>query len=198
MLVCRVLATEPAVKPSVVLAKDGFPTGSDTPEGAACDLARAFIRDDSALFLATCIEPFGSPDARNAYRDFLKGVVVQMKTLDAGSSDPAPGSPKSIEKCFAARHLSKEGPASYGYAVFGFQDVMFVDVSAVLQNGETQLCRTLVIRNKQGKWVVDPQPGESPLLSAGLDDESPSTRDFSEGCATVKPSPAPPAASPAG
>ena len=55
---------------------------------------------------------------------------------------------------------------------------MFVDVAALLQNGGTQLCRTLVVKTKQGKWVVDPQPEQTPQLSEGLDDESPSTREF--------------------
>ena len=55
---------------------------------------------------------------------------------------------------------------------------MFVDVSALLQNGETRLCRTLVIKNKEGKWLVDPQPESSSLLSEGLDDETPSTQEF--------------------
>ena len=172
-------AAEPTAKPAVTVAADGFPTGTDTPEGAACDLARAFIHDDSALLLATCIEPFGGPEARAAYHDFLKGIVVQMKTADAGDT-PMPESPKSIARCFAARHLGKDGPASYGYAVFGFQDVMFVDVSATLHNGDTQLCRTLVIKGQTGQVDRVSTADASPLLSAGLDDEPPSTRDFSE------------------
>ncbi len=173
-----------AAEPVVVVAKDGFPTGTDSPEGAACDLARAFIHDDPTLFLATCIAPFGNPEARMARHQFLQAVVVQMK-LEPTGTPPSPDRPKSIAKCFAARHLSQDGPASYGAAAFGFQDVMFVDVCALLQNAETRLCRTLVVKNKQGKWVVDPQPESSPLLSAGLDDETPSTMDF------PGPSPAP-------
>ncbi len=172
LVASRMFASEPAV----TVAKDGFPTGNHSPEGAACDLARAFIRDDPALFLAACVEPFGDPEARMARHQFLQGVVVQMK-MDLAGKDPAPESPKNIAKCFAARHLSKDGPIPYG-ASFGFQDVMFVDVSALLQNGETRLCRTLVIKNKQGQWVVDPQPENSPLLSAGLDDEPPSTQEL--------------------
>jgi hypothetical protein len=45
---------------------------------------------------------------------------------------------------FAARHLSKNGPASYGYAGFGFQDIMFVDVGVFLYSGERSMMRTLV------------------------------------------------------
>lgn len=171
-------AVDPAATPPVTMAKDNFPVGSDTPEGAACDLARAFIHDDAALFLAACVEPYGSPEAKAAYHKFLQDTVVQMK-MEIPGSTPAPESPHSIAKCFAARHLSQPGPAAYGRATFGFQDVVFVDVRALLQNGDTQLCRTLVIKNALGKWVVDPQPEQAPLLSAGLDDESPSTQEFS-------------------
>ena len=183
ILVClfagQSLAAKPVVLKPFVVVKDGFPTGNDTPEGAACDLARAFIHDDAALFLATCIEPFGDVEAKAAYHRFLESVVVQMK-MDPAKSGPAAESPRSIVKCFAARHLSKPGPASGAAAALGFQDVMYVDVTARLQNGETQLCRTLVIKNKLGKWMVEPQPEQWPSLSAGLDDESPSTQDFSE------------------
>ncbi len=166
-----------AAEPAIAAARDGFPSGPDTPEGAACDLARAFIYDDPVLFLATCIEPFGDPEARMARHQFLQSMVVQMKMDPAGKA-PAQDSPRSITKCFAARHLREAGPTSYGAATFGFQDVMFVDVSALLQNGETRICRTLTIKNKQGKWVVDPQPESLPQLSAGLDDETPSTQEI--------------------
>lgn len=156
-------------------AADAFPTGADTPEGAACDFARAFIRNDVTLLLATCIEPFGTPEAERAYHRFLEIMTVQLR-LDATHSDPpSPTDLKAIGKCFAARHLLGEKPP----AAFGFQDVMFVDVSAILQNGGTQLCRTLVIKNRLGRWRVDPQPEQTPELSGGLDDESPSTQEFS-------------------
>lgn len=173
------LAISPAgaIEPAVA-ASDGFPTGHDTPEGAACDLARAFIHDDPALFLATCVEPYGRPEARTAYHKFLEATVVQMK-VDNPGSPPSPESPKSIRQCFAARHLSKPGPATSGAAAYGFRDVMFVDVIATLQNGAPQVCRTLVVRNKQDRWMVDPQPDQSPSLSEGLDDETPSTVEVS-------------------
>jgi hypothetical protein len=176
-------ATDPPAKPPIKLAEDGLPAGSDTPEGAACDLARAFIHHDSALFLATCIKPYGGAEAKKAYEEFLDGVVAQMKE-EAKKTDPSPCGPKSIGKCFAARHLSKSGPASYGYASFGFQDIMFVDVGVYLQNGTTQLCRTLTIKDKQGKWIVHPRPDLSPLLSMGLNDEAPSEQDFLDAYST--------------
>lgn len=57
---------------------------------------------------------------------------------------------------------------------------MFVDVGVFLQNGETALNRTLVVKDRDGKWYVHPDPRSDPLLSQGLNDENPSTKDFSE------------------
>jgi hypothetical protein len=34
-------------KPTIKVAPDGFPTGRASPEGAACGLARAFIKRDN-------------------------------------------------------------------------------------------------------------------------------------------------------
>jgi hypothetical protein len=164
-------------KPTLVVADDGFPSGHETPEGAACDLARAFIKCDDALFTKTCIRLYAGDSGPESYAQFLKGTAKTIR--DAGKKG-ASGGPKSIGKVFAARHFSKDGPASYGYASFGFQDVMFVDVGVFLQNDEHALNRTLIIKDKDGRWYAHPMPDASPLLSAGLNDETPSEQDFSE------------------
>ena len=57
-------------------------------------------------------------------------------------------------------------------AVYDFQDVMFVDVEVILLNGNTNLHRTMVIKDRHGKWYVHPAPNVSPLLSHGLNEES--------------------------
>lgn len=190
LLASPTFAADPPAKPPLTPAADGFPTGTDTPEGAACDFARAFIRDDAALLVATCIEPYGDAETRLAAHKFLERLVVQMS--DPTHAAPQPDAPKTIAKCFAARHLSKSAAALSGYAASGFQDVMFVDVASQVQSGETAVCRTLVIKTKTGKWLVEPEPELAPSLSDGLDDESPSTRDFSEAYSIVpRPTPAP-------
>ena len=171
-------AAEPVAKPRLKLAADKFPTGHETPEGAACDYARAFVKQDPALFTEVCIKPFGGGEDRQGYEGFLGDVADSMK-LGAAAKSPAPYAPKSIVKVFAARHLSAKGPASYGYASFGFEDVMFVDVEEGLADGERSPTRNLVIKTG-GKWYVDPAPQFAPLLSVGLEDETPSTRDFAE------------------
>jgi hypothetical protein len=166
-------------KPGLKVEKDGFPGGHATPEGAACDLARAFIKHDATLFKSACIKPFGGGENRKKYETFLTQTAQQIDK-EARKTTPSPNGPKTIGKVFAARHLSRNGPASYGYAVFGFKDVEFVDVGVFLQNGKPALNRTLVIQDADGKWYVYPLPSASPLLSEGLNDESASTQDFTE------------------
>lgn len=173
------VAADTATKPKLRVAADGYPSGHDTPEGAACDLARAFINRDVALFTNTCIRLYGGGRGPADYATFLMNTMAGMRA-EAAKKEPSPGGPKSVGKVFAARHLSMSGPASYGYASFDFQDIMFVDVGVFLQNGDHALNRTMVIKDSNGKWYVHPMPSVSPLLSAGLDEETPSKQDFSE------------------
>jgi hypothetical protein len=163
-------------KPKVRVAADGFPTGQATPEGAATDLARAFMKRDPAGFRDVCIRPYGGGPARADYVGYLDGVLEHLKN----ETRESPDDPKKIARVFAARHLSKNGPASYGYASFGFRDVMFVDVEVILRNGRSLLRRTMVIQDRDGKRYAHPVPDVSPLLSYGFYDESVSTVSFTE------------------
>jgi hypothetical protein len=156
-----------------------FPTGVESPEGAACDFARAFINRDSKLFRATCLPPYLGGEARKAYEKFLADTTASMDT-EAKKPEPSAEGPKTLAKVFTARHLSMNGPASYAYAVLNCQDVMFVDVGCFLHNGDRFLNRTLVVKTSKGDWRVHPMPQNDTLLSAGLNDEKPSTEDFSE------------------
>jgi len=175
------LAADQPAKPKLKVADDGFPAGRDTPEGVACDLARAFIKRDAKLLTSTCLnaDVYKKKKGSGDYRAFLEEKIDSIHN-EAKKAEPSAGGPKAIGKVFAARHLSKQGPASYGYAVFGFKDVMFVDVGVFLQNGNPSLNRTLVVKDGDGKWYVHPMPSVSPLLSDGLDDEKASQTDFSD------------------
>jgi len=99
---------------------------------------------------------------------------------EAARKTPSPRGPKSIGKVFAARHLSKTGPVSYGYAGFGFQDIMFVDVGIYLYNGDRSMMRNVIIKDRDGKWYVHPAPSVSLLLCEGLDDEKESVLDLTD------------------
>ena len=107
-------------KPRITVANDGFPTGQDTPEGAAVDLARAFIRQDAAQFRQTCTRPYGAGSVRADYVEYLDGVAAHFRK---DPRDQSSENPRRILRVFAARHLSADGPASYGYAIFNFQEV---------------------------------------------------------------------------
>jgi len=173
-------------KPTMVVRTDGFPAGNSTPEGAACDLARAFIETDANLFMNTCITPFGGGENRKAYEEFLKNVTASIEA-EAKKDTPSAGGPKTLAKLFAARHLSMNGPASAGYAMHGFHDIMFVDLGVELVSGERSLNRTLVIKKKDGTWHVHPAPHTANLLSMGLNDEKASTIDFKDAYTIKKP-----------
>jgi hypothetical protein len=180
LLLCGAAATQ-TTKLKLKVAADGFPSGHDTPEGAACDVVRSLINRDEKLFSSTCIRPYagGSSPEAHAYVEFLQETIRNIRQ-EAAKKVPSPRGPKSIGKVFAARHLSKTGPVSYGYSAFDFQDLMFVDVSVNLYSGERSMMRTLVIKDKDGKWYVHPDPSASPLLSMGLDEEKQSVLDLTD------------------
>jgi hypothetical protein len=173
-----VLFSSGALAASIRLADDGFPCGNDTAEGVACDFARAFIHHDPVPFLEICLKPYGDPTVRRSYEEYLQSVVSRMKE-EANVNDPSPLGPQSIEACFAARHPSDAGPVLYGQAALGFEDVMFVDVKVNLQNGKSQTCRTLVIKQKN-RWSVHPRPDLSPLLITGVNEETASSENFAD------------------
>lgn len=153
-----------------------FPQGNKLPEGVACDLARAFIQYDAALLVRTCISPeiYGTGPVRKQYEGFLKEIQRQMP-LEKAKKTPSPGGPKQILRVFAVRSLSRNGPASYGYAVMGFKDVRFVDVEVLLHSGKRAVNRTLIIQLGDNTWRVHPAPALSQMLSTGLNEEKPST-----------------------
>jgi hypothetical protein len=153
---------------------NAFPTGLDTPEGAACDLARAFIECDVDWFLEVCVLPLGSGQTGEEYQDFLDQVAGGFEG-EREQSTPSPYGPKRLIRTYKARALSLSGPASYGDVVMNLNDIKFVDVITELHSGETFKARTLVLQDRNGAWRVLPCPDVYPLLSAGLNDEANST-----------------------
>lgn len=168
-----------ATKPKIKVAADGFPSGHDTPEGAACDVVRSLINRDEKLFSSTCIRLYTGDNGPAAYAQFLRETIQNIRK-EARRKEPSPLGPKSIGKVFASRHLTKTGPVSYGYAAYGFQDIMFVDVGVYLYNGERSMMRTMVIKDRDSKWYVHPDPSASPLLSEGLNEEKASVLDLTD------------------
>ena len=171
-----------AAGPPLKVAADGFPTGHTTPEGPACDLERAAMKGDAKLFRSACLPLFGGGENRQKYAAYLKETAASLtaRLRQAKGRVPLPNGPQAIGKVYASRALSQNGPASYGYSVFGFQDVRFVDVGMELSKGKRGLNRILVIRADNGRWYAHPAPEIHPLLSAGLNQEEASTKDFSQ------------------
>jgi hypothetical protein len=172
LLISSLIAVS-ASKSNLRVGTDGFPTGQSAPEGAATDLARAFMTDDADWLRRVCLRPYGAGQSLAEYTKYLDGVSAH---LSRARLTPTPDDPQKILKVFAARRLSKNGPASYGYAMFEFQDLMFVDVEVLLRSGATHLKRTLVIKDRDGKWYAHPMPDVSPLLCDGLYNESASVQ----------------------
>jgi len=166
-------------KPLLNVTADGFPSGHGTPEGVASDAMRSLINRDEKLFRDSCIRLYGGGNGPAAYATFLRDTVANIRA-EAARKVPSPGGPRSIAKVYAARHLTMNGPASYGYATYDFQDIMFVDIELNLYDGGHSLMRNLVIKDRDGKWYVHPAPEASPLLCYGLNDEKPSTLDLAD------------------
>ena len=83
------------------------------------------------------------PAFGESYDEFLKKIIAGT-VEDKKRKKPHSRNPKEIGKVFAARYLSKNGPASYGFAVLGLDEVMFVDVGAFLHDDSRFLNRTMV------------------------------------------------------
>src|SRR5208283_1189893 len=134
------ITTSAETKPKLKVASDGFPTGHNTPEGVASDLTRAFIRHDTNLFSETCIGLYSQGESRTAHDNFVRASIEKMqqeaKQLAAGIG-PSSNSPKLILKVFAARHLHRNGPASYGYAAFNFTGANQLGIESLSSRNRT-------------------------------------------------------------
>jgi hypothetical protein len=164
-------------KPVLVVKPDGFPSGHGSPEGVASDFARAFIKRDAGLYSDCIVKPFGGTENQRRVKAFLAAMEKNLNQ-EHQKKVPSPNGPKTILDVFGARHLTKSGPVSYAQRVYGFKDVMFVDIQAQLRNGKRATNRTFVIQAADGKWYVHPVPTAIPLLSDGLNNETPSTKDI--------------------
>src|SRR5271163_3583880 len=84
-MICLILpclsggAEKQAGKPRLIVAADGLPAGHETPEGAACDLARAFINRDADLFSSASIRLYGGGGGRKEYATFLELTVRSIR-----------------------------------------------------------------------------------------------------------------------
>src|SRR5262245_52182411 len=97
---------QPKAPPDPTLASDGYPAGSASPEGAAVDLARAFIKADSRLFKETCVAPLrGEGDTE--YAEFLSAMGADMDRIKASAAFDTERGPKEVTRVYRARPLSR-------------------------------------------------------------------------------------------
>ena len=98
LLLCSAAGRQ-TTKPKLKVAADGLPSGRDTPEGAACDLARSFINRDEELFSTTSIRLYAGGNGPEAYAKFLQKTVQNIKA-EAAKKEPSPQGPRSHWKGF--------------------------------------------------------------------------------------------------
>jgi hypothetical protein len=172
-------APMPVAAPPALVAPAAWPSGQRTPEGVACDLARAFIVADGKLLRASCfvITP-GTPE-RDAYNNFLDETFTAMDVAGAVPGNQE-GWPVAIERVYRARALSSPAGAAFGLDQLGLTDVRFVDMRVGLRGGKTGvLRRTLVVQDEGSKlWLAVPHPENFPKLSEGLGGETESVEDW--------------------
>lgn len=172
------------------VAKDGLPTGQDSAEGVACDLARSFAAADATMWSGITIKLPSDDKAHAKLESFVEATATEMEA-EAKKPDAERSGPKDIGACFKARHLSDANAVTYGSSLYHYQDVMFVDVVVKQHDGQETANRTLVVKAADGKWYVHPQPSLSPMLSMGLNSESDSEEEVQRkpGAAAHVPSP---------
>lgn len=173
-LLMSVNAANMPAREIIRVASDGFPAGQETPEGAACDLARAFIKRDAGLFTNVCLSfpPTATPPE---YAAFLQQTVDSINK-EAARKKRSKRGPKAIGKVYAARLIA----TGASRLPPGFQQIKFVDVGLVLEDGSRTLRRTLVLRDRVGRWYVHPAPQISRDLAPGLNQETGSKDDFTK------------------
>jgi len=169
--------TLPLLGQNSQIAKDGFPTGQSTPEGAASDMARALMTNNVVLLKASTLETFGTGRTQKIYESSMEKMVEGTEKEKAGESKN-PKLPQKFDKVYQARDLRRKGPTSYAKTAFGYEDVKFVDMVTILRDGSKLTNRTLVVLKEDGKWYVHPFPTIDPLLSSGLNSETPSQIEF--------------------
>lgn len=155
---------------AVEISADGFPTGSTSPEGIACDLTRAFMTADDQLWKSVCFGQVGE-SSNDEYAKFIDEMSGKMDAMKEKAPSQR-GGPKEIMTVYKARDFSLSGPASYGYAAMNLNDVKFVDVAVTMWDDSTYINRTLVLQTSDNRWYAMPRPDLFRLLSMGLNTET--------------------------
>jgi|GEM_PF-1602736 len=169
--------------------KDGFPTGQATPEGAACDLVRAYIDRNFELFNsarhARVCENRNDP--HRYYALFLKHASFSHRSKSF-NAETLPNSLVRLSKVYSARSAAPEDAETRRHWKMGLtlnfiEDEVFVDVVAVDSEGRDYLHRTIVHKHKykNGNWLARPQLWAENHRIVRLKARAPSTVELPKG-----------------
>jgi len=136
------------------------PAGSATPEGAAMNLIRAYIRRDYRLFNQTRDVPMceGYNDPANRYVEFLRFTSFSSGSK-AYNLETMPCELTEISKVYAARSFAPVNEEEKSTWAITLQlhlltDQRFVDVIATGSDGREYLHRTVVEQHNGGYWTA--------------------------------------------
>lgn len=163
----------PPPVPAIATPAPQLPSGNSTPEGAAVDLARAFIQSDAATFRALCWNAGGKPPQH--YQRFIESVARDIEDAKKLGRQVG-GASFSISKVFKARDCRlKDSAFLECCTAFGVLDVRLVDIETPLW-GRACRIRTLVVRQQSDqRWYVILWPDAFRALAIELYAEPDST-----------------------
>jgi len=155
---------------SDAIAIQALPTGSESPEGVACDLVRSYISKDADLFhdrrcKVSCENSF---DATEAYESLIRYEPVQLNPSSPGSavelkiksasinSSAAPSADTSL-KWDTAPGFSNPGRVDL-MLTYGAFESQVVDVIATSPTGQEYLFRVQAMQCPETWDVHNPVP----------------------------------------
>ena len=155
---------------SDAIAIQALPTGSESPEGVACDLVRSYISKDAGLFhdrrcKVSCENSF---DATEAYESLIQYEPVQLNPSSPGSAVELKIKSASINSSAAPpADTSLKWDTAPGFSNLGRVDLMLtygafeskvVDVIATSPTGQEYLFRVQAMQYPETWDVHNPVP----------------------------------------
>lgn len=149
-LICCVSTITSSYKQRASKTADAFPTGRTSPEGAACDLMRAYISNDADLFEERrCKQSCeGRLDSAIAYGTFLEYRPQPLQPLASNHAQCA--APTWIVEVFPSQRfaLSEEVTAIRRFELllnYGAVESRFVDIITATDSGRRYITRVEAI-----------------------------------------------------
>ena len=123
------------------------------------------------------VPPTGGWQVMGTYKKF-SAYLLQGFGFEKPHRGTKPTDLKGIRKLYEARSLTDPAPKNLIQSTLKWHDIKFVDLVLEYNNGSTEPRRVLVVATRRDLWFVHPLPRTSPLLSAGLEQEPPSKKEW--------------------